>query len=320
MALLEVTNLSVHYETQSGTAKAVENISFSLEKGETIGFIGESGCGKSTTASALIRMVQPPGFIAGGSIVFEGKDLLSYSEQDFKKIRGKDIAIVRQQAQHALNPVMRIGDQITEIIKNHEGVSNAEAVQRANEQLELVGLDSGRFRSYPHQFSGGMKQRTIIAIATACRPGLLILDEPITGLDVIVQRQLLTLLKDLKAELDLTTIFIAHDLAVVSETCSQTAVMYGGKIVEKTETAQLFKKPLHPYSEALVKSYPSILGEKQELYSIPGSPPDLINPPKGCRFAERCEKAMPVCREKEPAEYSVDGRTVLCHLYGDKND
>ena len=318
MALLEVSNLSVHYETELGTARAVEDISFNIEKGDTVGFIGESGCGKSTTASALIRMVQPPGLIAGGSIMFDGKDMLALSEQDFRHIRGNDIAIVRQQAQHALNPVMRIGEQITEIIRNHDKTSADEAYKRACEQLELVGLDSGRFRDYPHQFSGGMKQRAMIAISTACKPKLLILDEPITGLDVIVQRQLLTLLKKLQDELDLTTIFIAHDLAVVSETCTKTAVMYGGKIVEKTDTASLFDKPLHPYSEALVESYPSILGERKELYSIPGSPPDLINLPKGCRFADRCTKAMPVCREKEPEEYTIEGRSVLCHLYGEE--
>lgn len=315
MSILKVKDLRVQYRTSRGMARAVDGISFTIQNQETLGLIGESGCGKSTTAMAIMRLIREPGIIDGGAVLYGDKDLLTLPEEEMRDVRGCTVAIVRQEAQNALNPVMRVGEQIAEIIMVHESCGKKEALRRAGEQLVLVGLDPGRLRSYPHEFSGGMKQRVMIAIATACRPSLLILDEPITGLDVIVQRQLLMLLKSLRADLGLTALFIAHDLSVVSETCENVAVMYGGKIMERGPVDDLFADPMHPYSRALIGSYPSIRGDRQELKSIPGNPPDLVHPPAGCPFAERCTSVMDVCRREVPEDRNENGRYVSCHLY-----
>jgi len=315
MALLDVENLKIYYFTQEGPVKAVDDVSFSVDKDETLGLIGESGCGKTTAVFAILRFVAPPGRIVAGKIVFEGKDIITLSDEEMRLLRGKGIAMVFQGAQNALNPVMTVGKQISEVILEHESITKEEAWERAKRQLELVGIGGDRAKNYPHEFSGGMKQRVMIAIATACNPELLIMDEPVTGLDVIVQRQLLTLTNDLRAKMHLPIIFITHDLSVVAETCERVAVMYAGKIVEQGSAVSLYKDPMHPYSKALILSYPSILGEKRELKSIPGAPPRLINPPAGCRFHPRCEYTMDICRTEEPPlENRNNGRLVACHL------
>jgi len=315
MALLEVENLKVYYFTRAGAVKAVDGISFTVDKDETLGLIGESGCGKTTAVFAIMKFVAPPGRIVGGKIMFEGRDILTMSEEEVRRLRGKSIAMVFQAAQNALNPVMTVGSQIAEMILEHEDVTKEEAWERARRQLELVGISGDRAKSYPHEFSGGMRQRVGIAIATVCNPRLLILDEPVTGLDVIVQRQLLNLIKDLKARLRLPIILITHDLSVVAETCSKVAVMYAGKIVEQADVVSLYENPAHPYSRLLVKAYPSIKGEKGKLISIPGAPPGLVNPPVGCYFQPRCPWAMDICRQQEPIAVSNDGRMVACHLF-----
>ncbi len=315
MALLEIRNLKIHYFTRKGVVKAVDDVSFSVDKGETLGLIGESGCGKTTTVFAIMKFVTPPGRIVGGQIIFNGWDITTMSDEDIRTIRGKGITMVFQAAQNALNPVLTIGKQIAEEIIEHQGVSKDEAWDRAKKQLELVGISSDRIKNYPHEFSGGMKQRVMIAIATACNPELLLMDEPVTGLDVIVQRQLLVLINDLEERFGLPIILITHDLSVVAETCDRVAVMYAGKIMEQASTVDLYGNPLHPYSQALISSYPSIEGKKKELKSIPGAPPRLIDPPVGCRFHPRCAKTMDICRKTEPLLREQDRRSVACHLY-----
>ena len=314
MSLLEVQNLKLHFFTRQGAAKAVDGVSFNIEPNETFGLIGESGCGKTTTALAIIRLIKPPGRIVSGSIYFDKRDIVPLSEEEMRLLRGKKIAIVRQEAQNALNPVMNIGKQIIEAILQHEDVSKETAWTRARNQLDLVGINGNRVKSYPHEFSGGMKQRAMVAIATACNPKFLILDEPTTGLDVIVQRQLLELINSLKQELNLTAILISHDLSVVAETCDKVAVMYAGKIVEQGDTVSMYQKPQHPYSKALIGAFPSLKGEKKKLKSIPGAPPRLILPPKGCRFEPRCDFAMEICKSEDPAAAEKDNHVVACHL------
>jgi len=316
MALLEIDNLKLHFFTRKGPARAVDGVSFEIEENETFGLIGESGCGKTTTALSIIRLIKPPGRIVDGSIYFEGRDIVPLSEEQMRLLRGREIAIVRQEAQNALNPVMNIGKQITEVILQHEDVSREAAWARAGNQLDLVGINGSRVKAYPHEFSGGMKQRAMVAIATACNPKFLILDEPTTGLDVIVQRQLLGLINNLKKELNLTSILISHDLSVVAETCDQVAVMYAGKIVEQGDTVTMYQNPLHPYSQALIGAFPHLKGEKKKLKSIPGAPPRLIMPPEGCRFEPRCEHAMDICQTVDPSVVEQDGHLVACHLIG----
>jgi len=313
MALIDVENLKLYFMTRRGPAKAVDNIGFSIEKKKTLGLIGESGCGKTTTAMSLMKFIKPPGKIVGGSIRFLGKDIVPMADEEIRQLRGKEISIVRQEAQNALNPVLTIGKQITEMILEHESVSRETALARAKKQLNLVGISDQRINSYPHEFSGGMKQRAMAAIATACNPKFLILDEPTTGLDVVVQRQILVMLRNLKEELSLTAVFISHDLSVVAETCDRVAVMYAGKIMEESDTVSLYQNPLHPYSKALIGAYPSLKGARRQLKSIPGAPPSLIDPPPGCRFAPRCEWAQSVCDE-EPAINVIEGRRVACHF------
>jgi oligopeptide/dipeptide ABC transporter ATP-binding protein len=314
VALIEVEKLKIYFMTRRGPARAVDNIGFCIEQNKTLGLIGESGCGKTTTAMSLMKFVKPPGRIVGGSIRYLGDDLVPMTDEQVRQLRGKEISIVRQEAQNALNPVTTIGKQITEMILEHESVTKETAQTRAKKQLNLVGISDTRIKSYPHEFSGGMKQRAMVAIATACNPKFLILDEPTTGLDVIVQRQILVMLGKLKKELNLTAVFISHDLSVVAETCDRVAVMYAGKIMEESDTVSLYQDPLHPYSKALIGAYPSLKGERKQLKSIPGAPPSLIDPPPGCRFAPRCELAQTVCTREEPHVNIIDGRRVACHM------
>jgi peptide/nickel transport system ATP-binding protein len=317
MPLLEVKNLTTYYRTLRGPVHAVENISFSMEKGEAMGLAGESGCGKTTIALSLLRILPWNGKIIEGHIFFGDKDIAKLTEDELRrKIRWKGISLIFQGAMNALNPVYKIEDQIIEAIRTHEPqVKKREAKERIAKLFEMVGITSSRVKNYPHEFSGGMRQRAMIAMALACNPSLLIADEPGTALDVIVQAQVLKLMTQLKNKLNLSIIVITHDLSIISETCDKMAIMYAGKIVELGDVMSLFKKPLHPYTQGLISAFPNLKAKKQEMVSIPGSPPNLLNPPSGCRFHPRCSFAMDVCRKKEPAfiETSPD-HYVACYL------
>ena len=317
MALLDVQDLKTYFTTLRGSVKAVDGISFQVEKGEAMGLAGESGCGKTTTALSILKILPSNGKILGGKILFKGKDLVKTRESDMrKKVRWKGISIVFQGAMNALHPIYKVGDQIAEAILTHEtNVNKKEANERVRKLLETVGIEPSRAKHYPHEYSGGMRQRALIAMALACNPDLLIADEPGTALDVIVQAQVLKLMKDLKDRLNLTVILITHDLSIIAETCEKCAIMYAGKIVEYGDIVTIFKEPLHPYTQGLVKAFPSIKAPKHLMPSIPGFPPDLLAPPPGCRFHPRCPHAMGICKEEEPRFLEVAGEHyVACHL------
>lgn len=315
--LLDINDLTVHYKILRGYVKAVEGVNLQLRKGETLGLAGESGCGKTTMALSIMRLLPPNGRIVRGKIIFDGKDITTLPEDRVRReIRWKKIAIVFQGAMNALNPVYSIGEQIIEAIRFHEPeVHKDEALERAKKLLELVGIDPSRVDNYPHEFSGGMRQRAMIAMALACNPKLLIADEPGTALDVIVQAQVLKLIVELQKKLNLSLILITHDLSIISETCKKAAIMYAGKLVESGSVYKIFKEPLHPYTQGLIASFPDIYAPKAEIKSIEGQPPDLLNPPSGCRFHPRCQYAMDICRVKEPPYVEVEKEHfVACHL------
>jgi len=315
MTLLELKGLKTHFLTRKGEVKAVDGVSFNVAQGEVFGLAGESGCGKTTTALSIMKLVPPPGRIVNGKIIFDGKDLVQTSEDEMRDIRWKKISIVFQGAMNALNPVLTVGKQIAEAILAHEDVTKDEAWKRAEYLLSLVGIGGERAKDYPHQFSGGMRQRVMIAMALACNPKLIIADEPVTALDVIVQRQVLTTIKDLQKKLNLSMILITHDLSVIAQTCDRVAIMYAGKIVEQADVTSIFQRPIHPYTKALIRSFPSIRGSKRSLTSIPGAPPNLLNPPTGCRFHPRCPCSTPICRKEEPMLVEAEkGHLVACHL------
>lgn len=317
MALLDVQNLTTYYTTLRGDVKAVEGISFQVETKEAMGLAGESGCGKTTVALSLLKILPSGGRIVGGKILFNNKDIVKFSDDRMRKeIKWKGISLVFQGAMNALNPLQKVGDQIVEAIKTHESnVSKKEAIERAEKLFGLVGVDPSRINNYPYEFSGGMKQRSMIAMALACNPKLLIADEPGTALDVIVQAQVLKLLRDLKEKLGLAMILITHDLSIISDTCDKTAIMYAGKLMEYGDVITIFKEPLHPYTQGLMGAFPSIKAQKTRMTSIPGSPPDLLNPPSGCRFHPRCKYAMPICEKEEPLFLDVgNNHYVACHL------
>jgi len=317
MSVLEVYDLRTYFETLRGYVKAVDGITFSLEKGEALGLAGESGCGKTTTAISILKILPFNGKIVDGKILFENIDLVKLDETTMReKIRWKGISLIFQGAMNALNPVQKVGDQIVEAIKTHEhDMEKSEALDRARKLLELVGIDPSRINNYPHEFSGGMRQRSMIAMAIACNPKVLIADEPGTALDVIVAAQVLKLLKELNKKLNLGMILITHDLSIIADTCEKTAIMYAGKIVEYSNVVTIFKEPLHPYTQGLIKAFPNIDAPKTRMSSIEGSPPDLLNPPTACRFHPRCKYAMNICKEKEP-EYIDIGKShyIACHL------
>lgn len=319
MILLEVKNLTTYYETMSGYVKAAENVNFNLEKGEALGLAGESGCGKTTVAMSILRLLPPNGKIMKGKIIFRGQDILEMDESELRKnVRWKGISIIFQGAMNALNPVYTVETQIIEAIKTHEPeTTRKEAEERVAKLFELVGLEPSRAKNYPHEFSGGMRQRAMIAMALACNPDIVIADEPGTALDVIVQAQILKLMKELQKKLNLSLIMITHDLSMIAETCDKLAIMYAGKVVEFGDVITLFKKPLHPYTKALISAFPNLLEKKRKLHSIPGSPPNLLSPPPGCRFNPRCPYAMDICRKNEPEFKEIDKRRyVACHLVG----
>ena len=321
MPILEVRDLHVYYYTLRGIVRAVEGVSFTLEKGEVLGVAGESGCGKSTLGYSIMRLVPPPGRIVKGSILIEGEDITKMSEAELRRrIRWQKVSMIFQGAANALNPVYTVGFQIAEPLMLHRGMSKKEALERARELLMMVGLPPSYADMYPHQLSGGQKQRVVIAMALALNPPIVIADEPTTALDVVVQAQILNLLKKLKKELGMSMIFISHDLSVIAEMADKVAIMYAGQIVEYGPADKIFTKPYHPYTRALLEAIPRLHGPKQKLRYIPGSPPDLRNPPPGCRFEPRCpaknEKIVEKCKKEMPPLIEVDkGHYVRCWLY-----
>ena len=298
MPLLEVADLRVQFNTRDGVVRAVDGISYSLERGQTLGIVGESGSGKSVSCYALLGLIpQPPGEIASGTAMFDGQDLLRLNAGALRRIRGRRIAMIFQDPMTALNPYMSIGAQLMEPLRIHEGVGKSEARARAVEALAAVGIHDGarRLNDYPHQYSGGMRQRVMIAMALIAQPDLIIADEPTTALDVTVQAQILDLIKEIQADFGMAVILITHDLGVVAGTCDEVLVMYAGRILERAGVDTLFKKPRHPYTEALLRSLPTTVGRTEDLYTIPGMPPDLMEPVVTCPFTPRCEHAVDYC-------------------------
>ena len=338
--LLQITNLHTSFFTDAGEVKAVRGVSFSLEKGKTIGLVGESGCGKSVTALSILRLIPFPGRIVEGKVIYNGKDLISLSEYEMQKIRGADIAMIFQEPMTSLNPVLTIGNQISEAISLHQNLNKRDVIDKTVEMLKLVGIPSpeNRIKDYPHQMSGGMRQRAMIAMALSCNPNILIADEPTTALDVTIQAQILELIQGLQKQLDMAMILITHDLGIVAETVDHVAVMYAGKIVEYTDTESIFREPMHPYTVGLLNSLPTMesvgetlvvsplegtspsptkqgeMGGRGLLKTIPGAVIGLLNLPKGCTFYDRCPKADTSCTEHEPELVEVKkGHWAACY-------
>lgn len=320
--ILEVNDLHVSFNTYGGEVQAVRGVSFDLFEGETLAIVGESGSGKSVTAQSIMKLIaEPPGEYKKGSILLDGVDLLQKSENEMQHIRGQEIGMVFQDPMTSLNPTMKIGRQITEGLIKHQNMSRQEAHERGIELLKLVGIPNPerRINQYPHEFSGGMRQRVMIAIALSCNPKILIADEPTTALDVTIQAQILDLLKDIQRKTNTAIILITHDLGVVANTADRVAVMYGGKIVETGTVDEIFYNPKHPYTWGLLSSMPKLHDIKEELQSIPGSPPDLKDPPKGCPFVTRCPYAMKVCDEHMPAYAEVnENQRTACWLLDER--
>ncbi len=322
-ALLEVKKLRTSFFTGDGVVHAVDNVSFNVRRGEAVALVGESGCGKSVTALSILRLVAPPGKITGGEVRFKGKDLASLSEREMRDVRGDDIAMVFQEPMTSLNPVFKIGAQVAEAVRIHRRVSRKEAWKRAGEMLELVAIPDPikRLDDYPHQLSGGMRQRVMIAMALSCDPELLIADEPTTALDVTIQAQIMELLASLQKRLGLAVLLITHDLGVVAEFCERVIVMYTGRIVEEAPVRDLFANPAHPYTRGLLKSLPSVTKEGGRLPTIQGMVPPLTALPRGCKFSPRCPDVMEICLGNEPARMIVgEGHDARCYLHGDEAD
>ena len=318
--LVEFKNLKTYFYTEEGVVKAVDDVSFKINQGETIGIVGESGCGKSVTSMSLMRLIpNPPGKIVGGDIIFENESLISLSEEKMREIRGNKISVIFQEPMTSLNPVYTVGYQISEAIILHQKLSKAEARNKAIEMIKLVGIPRSEeiVDAYPHELSGGMRQRIMIAMALSCNPKLLVADEPTTALDVTIQAQILDLMRSLKEEFNTSIMLITHDLGVVAEMCDHVVVMYAGKIVEEGEVKELFKNPLHPYTKGLLNSKPSLTGENNnKLYSIPGQVPNPVNMPKHCYFYDRCEYASEECKKGIPNLKNIkEDHRVACILY-----
>lgn len=321
--MIKVDELQTSFFSNRGEVKAVDGVSFDLPSGKTLGIVGESGSGKSITSLSIMRLIDNPGKIKGGAITFNGEDLLAKTEAQMRQIRGNEISMIFQEPMTSLNPVFTVGDQIAESYMIHEGLSKKEALKKALGMLELVGIPSpkSRLKAYPFELSGGMRQRVMIAIALACRPQLLIADEPTTALDVTIQAQILRLIKNLQDELGMSMLLITHDLGVVAETCDYVAVMYGGQIVEYSDVRTLFKKPKHPYTVGLLKSLPRHDIDQDELQVIKGMVPKPEDLPAGCRFAPRCPFATELCKQKLPALEDLDEKNqVRCWIYTDQWD
>lgn len=315
--LLSVRNLKTSFFTHVGEVKAVRGISFDVNEGEVLGIVGESGSGKSVTSLSIMGLLQYPGRVVDGEILLNGEDILTYSKNQMRRVRGKEIAMIFQDPMTSLNPVYTIGNQIMEMILEHEKMSRREARARAIEMLKLVGIPAAekRIDSYPHEFSGGMRQRVMIALALSCNPKLLIADEPTTALDVTIQAQILSLIKSLNKQFGMTTMLITHDLGVVATVCDKVAVMYGGLIMEYGTVDEIFYHPRHPYTMGLLGSIPHVDGgEKRRLIPIDGTPPDLINPPKGCPFSTRCKYCMNICTQEQPPYFAEDKHRTMCWM------
>ncbi|MDA8353718.1 MAG: ABC transporter ATP-binding protein [Firmicutes bacterium] len=308
--VLEVRDLKVSFKTYNGEVQAVRGVNFDVNKGETLAIVGESGCGKSVTSQSIMRLIpEPPGWIKSGEVLFEGKDLTQVSEKEMEDIRGKEMAMIFQDPMTSLNPTLTVGKQIMEGLIKHQHAEKHEAKERALEMLRLVGIPSPetRINQYPHQFSGGMRQRAMIAIALACRPKLLIADEPTTALDVTIQAQILDLMNELKEKLQTSTILITHDLGVVADVADRVVVMYAGKVIESGTVEEIFYRPRHPYTWGLMGSMPRLdITREKRLNPILGTPPDLLSPPQGCPFAARCKHAMKICQQQMPESTSVE--------------
>jgi len=320
--LLELEQVTVDYVLRDRRVRAVDGVTLSIAPGETLGIAGESGCGKSTLANAILQILKPPARLSSGRILFEGRDLAQLSTDELRRFRWRHVSLVFQSAMDVLNPVMRVGDQFVDMLKAHERVGKADALARAGDLFELVGIDRARVRSYPHQLSGGMRQRVVIAMALALQPELIVLDEPTTALDVVVQREILHELERLKAELGFAVIFITHDLSLLVESSDRISIMYAGEIVETATADTLFREPKHPYTVGLMSSFPPLTGAIERIAGIPGTPPNLASPPAGCRFNPRC----PRCDGRDGALFArqtterprlreiAPGHFVACHL------
>lgn len=320
--MLQIKNLHVQFSTYGGRVQAVRGVSFDLHKGETLAIVGESGCGKSVTSQSIMRLIPtPPGKITSGSILFKGQDLTKLSEKKMRDIRGADISMIFQDPMTALNPTLRVGEQIAENIMQHENISKEKAKEKAFEMLELVGIPNPkeRLKQYPHEFSGGMRQRIVIAMALVCNPEVLIADEPTTALDVTIQAQILELFKDIQQKTDVSIVLITHDLGVVAQVADRVAVMYAGKIVEIGTRRDIFYTPQHPYTKGLLRSVPRLDLYESELVPIAGSPPDLFAPPSGCSFAPRCPYVMEVCDRMYPTSTKLkESHQVHCWLQDER--
>jgi peptide/nickel transport system ATP-binding protein len=316
--LLRIEDLVVDYYSPRGVVRAVDHISFDIMPGEIVGLAGESGCGKSTAANAVLGILREPAHQTGGRILFQGRDMGTLSRREARRFRWRHISMVFQSAMNALNPVLRVGDQFVDMIQAHEHVSRHDALKRAGELLRLVSIDPARVTAYPHELSGGMRQRVIIAMALALEPELIIMDEPTTALDVVVQREILEEIEQLQKRLGFAVLFITHDLSLLVEFSHRIAIMYAGEIVESAPARELFADPKHPYTRGLMASFPSLSGERVELTGIPGFPPDLISPPSGCRFHPRCPHCTEYRATVRPALREIaPGRLVACHMYDD---
>jgi peptide/nickel transport system ATP-binding protein len=314
-AILDVRDLSVEYLLDSGTVVAVDRVSFALDPGEFVAVVGESGCGKSTLLFAIAQLLSPPAEIIGGSVTFAGRNMVGLSDSELTAIRWKDMSVVMQSAMNALNPVKSIGAQFKDAMRAHGVTAKHEIAARSAEVMKMVGIDPVHLNSYPHQLSGGMRQRSMIAMALLFTPELVIMDEPTSALDVVAQRSLMVQIKELQEQFGFAVLFVTHDMSLVSHFSDHLMVMYAGQVAELGPTRRLFDSPAHPYTAGLMDAFPSITGPRRQLAGIPGSPPNLARPPQGCRFAPRCPKVMDKCQVERPGLYQVDGTEVRCFLY-----
>jgi len=310
--VLAVDDLRMHYTTRAGVVRAVDGVSFSVERGQSLGLVGESGCGKSSIAMTLLKLLPDNARLVSGSISLNGVDLAPLGEEEMRAHRWDRISMVFQAAMNSLDPVYRVGDQIIEALEAHAATAEREAMERVRELFDLVSLDPSFIMRYPHEYSGGMRQRAIIAMALACEPDIMIADEPTTALDVIVQDRILREMQAIQQSLDMSMIYISHDMAVIAEVCDLVGVMYAGKLVEFGPTAEVYGNPIHPYTQALMSAFPSVRGEKHDLATLPGEPPDLLDPPGGCRFNPRCEYATDECRTSEPPVVQRGDHWAVC--------
>jgi peptide/nickel transport system ATP-binding protein len=313
--LLEVDDLTVDYLTDAGDVRAVNQVSFAVAPGEFLGIVGESGCGKSTLLFAVAQLLSPPGEVAGGQVTFRGRDMVRLGRDELRHMRWRDFSVVMQSAMNALNPMKSVGAQFKDTLEAHGRASSEKVRQRSTEVMNLVGIDPVHLGSYPHQLSGGMRQRAMIAMALLYTPQLVIMDEPTSALDVVAQRSLMSKIKDLQRSLGFAVVFVTHDMSVVSRYCDRVLVMYAAQVAEAASTEAIFERPLHPYTRGLMNAFPTVAGARRELVGIPGSPPDLARPPGGCRFHPRCPEVMPVCLTHPPDLYPVGDAQVRCLLY-----